>query len=181
MNLSLVKPAPLPSFPSIHLENYPDQADQGFVVDSEDKAGWAADKYLAAQNRIESRHQLALAYHQKIDDWFQRASKEDEDTMAFMHLVLRPWVQKTLQLIKGKTKTLHILGARLSMRKGPDRVEVQDVPLAVDFCEVNCPEAVVIKRDISRSTIKQFLQEGKDIPGAILVPGVEELSIKEEE
>lgn len=50
---------------------------EGFVVDTQDKATWAARRYLQAEHRIKERDRLAKEYKAKIDSWLERANKGD--------------------------------------------------------------------------------------------------------
>jgi phage host-nuclease inhibitor protein Gam len=166
-------------FPAVVFDDIPLPDRESFQVDTEEKAAWAASKFLAAANRIEERFRLADHYKAKIDDWLARANKEDEDSVDFMRMVLRPWVTAAVAA-KSRSKTLKVLGARLSLRKNPDKVEITDQELALSFCEANLPEAVVVKRDVSKATLRQAIDGGLVVPGVELLPGAEELVIKED-
>ena len=166
-------------FPAVVFEDFPVPDRQQFQVDTEEKAAWAASKFLQAANRIEERFRLAQHYKDKIDDWLSRANKEDVDTADFMRMVLRPWVMASIAG-KARSKTIKVLGARLSLRKNPDRIEITDQELALSFCEANLAAAVVIKKDVSKTTLRQAMGEGLIVPGVEIAPGTEELVIKDD-
>lgn len=150
-----------------------------FTVDTPEKAAWAARKIKAAQDRIEERKDLARSYKAQIDTWFKKSIEEDEDSIVHMKQLLQPYVEKEIS-VQRKSKTLRLPGISVQLRKKPDRIEVVEKETAISFCEANHPDAVIIKKEVSKSYLKQLLSKGEIIPGCDLMFGEEELYIKEE-
>lgn len=152
--------------------------DEGFVVDSLDKATWATERYLAADHRIRERESLASTYKHRIDLWLDKANKQDRDTQDFMEYLLTPYVQDYLSRQK-RGKSFRVLGARLGFRKSTDRLEVIDPDSAIDYCRAHLPDVLIEKTEIGKAIAKSYLADGFDIPGLAIEEGREELVIKE--
>jgi hypothetical protein len=173
---ALVEKAPLPDFVHGELETVPDES---FQIRNEGQAAWAAGRVLSARRRIVSRGRLAEAYQTRILDWLANANREDERSVGFLEQALRPWVESEVANL-GKTRSLKILGARVGLRKRPDKVDLFDTDAALEFCIEHLAEAVQVKKELSRTELKRALVEGARIPGAILVTGQDELVLAEE-
>ncbi len=152
--------------------------DEGFIVDTLDKATWATDRYLAAGHRMQERETLALTYKNRIDIWLEKANKADRDTQDFMQYLLTPYVQDYLSRQK-KGKSFRVLGARLGFRKSTDRLEVIDPDSAIEYCREHLPDVLIEKIEIGKAIAKSYLADGFDIPGLAITEGHEELVIKE--
>ena len=180
MNMQLLtKPArhPDPSIEEIILAAPPATTD--FRVDTPDKASWAARKLLDAESRITRRTALAKEYKGRIDSWLERANKEDAESVDYLKGILRPYADLAVATQR-TSRSVHLPGAVLSLRKKPDRVDVTEPDIAISYCETEHPEAVVIKKDVSKSVLKALLSRGTDIPGCRLESGRDELYVKPE-
>lgn len=149
---------------------------EGFVVDTQDKATWAARRYLQAESRMKERDRLAKEYKAKIDSWLDRANRGDLDTTETMRALLTPYLQNELA---GSTRkrSIDLLGVRIGFRKLPERVEIVDTAMALDFCEANHPEVVVVKKELSKSELRKTAQKGALIPGVVLDGGQDRLVV----
>lgn len=156
------------------------EVEKSFTVDSDDKAAWAAKKVLEAQKRIEARNQLAATYKARIDVWFEKATKQDRSSVAFLRSLLLPFAHTALSQVR-KGRTLYFPGVSISLRKLPDKAEILDEQLALSFCEKNLAEAIEVKRSIVKSVIKRELSGGALIPGVELTQGIDELYISSDE
>ena len=78
------------------------------------------------------------------------------------------------------SRSIHLVGSVLSLRKKPNRVEISEPDLALSYCETEHPEALVIKKNLSKSVLKALLSHGTEIPGCRLEPGRDELYVKSE-
>lgn len=153
---------------------------EGFSIDSPEKAAWAGRKIIDAEEHISRLKAQAKAYKAQIDSWYEKAIREDLDSIDYLRYVIRPYIEEEVSR-QHKSKTLHLPGIAVQLRKKPDRIDVVDQDTAISFCEMNHPDAVVIKKEVSKSYLKQLLSKGELIPGCDLVPGNEELYFKDEE
>jgi phage host-nuclease inhibitor protein Gam len=70
------------------------------------------------------------------------------------------------------------VSATVSLRKLPDRLEITDSAAALAFCQVEHPEAVIVKKELSRSVLKKLALDGTAIPGVAMELGADELYVK---
>lgn len=149
---------------------------EGFVVDTQDKATWAARRYLQAEKRMKERERLAKEYKAKIDSCLEKANKGDLDATETMRTLLTPYLENELAGNKRK-RSIDLLGVRIGFRKLPERVEVVDTAMALDFCEANHPEVVIVKKELSKSELRKTAQKGALIPGVVLDGGQDRLVV----
>ena len=173
---ALVEQPVLPAF--LHGQP-PEETEEGFRIDDDRKAAWAATKILAARRRIINRTNLADAYQSRILDWLTRANQADLQSVAYLEGSLRPWVEQAISHM-GRARSLSLPGAKVGLRKKPDRVEILDADQALAFCLEHLEEVVVTKRDLAKTELKRHLVEGARIPGAQLVLGNDELTVTED-
>jgi len=182
MNLQLLtKPSTeiddAPSIEELLLDIQPEP--EYFQVDTVDKATWAARKFLEAEERITRRNELAKAYKSRIDKWRDGANKEDTNSVEYFKSLLRQYADRAVAT-QHKSRSVHLVGSVLSLRKKPDRVEVTESDLALSYCETEHPEALIVKKELSKSVLKGLLSNGTEIPGCRLEPGRDELYVKSE-
>jgi phage host-nuclease inhibitor protein Gam len=168
-----------PLLPAFLLGNEPETTNDGFKICDEPSATWAANKVLAAGKRIEARQRMAEQLQTRVLDWLAEANKNDLASVAFLQSSLRPWVEAEVSKL-GKVRSIRLLGAKVGLRKKPDRVEIFDTQSALDFCLEHLEDAVVVKKDVSKSLLKQHLLAGAKIPGAEMVLGEDELTVTSE-
>lgn len=148
-----------------------------FTVDSVEKAAWAARKILDAEGRISQYTDQAKAYKAQIDSWFERVVKEEQDSVEYFRSILKPFSEQ--ELSNQKSKTLKLPGLSIQLRKKPDKVEVTDKETAISFCEEMHPDAIVIKKDVSKTYLKDLLtKKGELVPGCEIAVGDKDLYIK---
>lgn len=147
-----------------------------FTVDTVEKAAWTARKILDAEHRISQFTDQAKQYKAQIDTWFERVVTEQEASVDYFRSLLMPFIEQ--ELTGQKSKTLKLPGLSIQLRKKPNRVEVTDKEIAISFCEANHPDALMIKKDVSKTFLKDLLSNlGELVPGCTIVLGREELYI----
>lgn len=151
----------------------------GFRIDSADKAAWAGRKIVEAEERIDYQKTVAEEYKRRIDEWFERTIREDRASIEYLREMLKPFVIAEIRGLK-KGKTLKYFGVSLSMRKLPDKADIEDEEAAISYCEDHLPGVVETRKTLSKSGLKKALAEGYEIPGVETVPGTEELYISGE-
>jgi hypothetical protein len=155
------------------------QAAAPFSIDTFDKASWAATRILAAQARISDRTSLAQAYKARIDSWLADSNKADEDTSAYLSLLLKFFVEGQLSRSHSRSRTFHLVTAQASLRKSPDHVSILDEAAAMAYLETNHPSAIVTKKTISLSTLRSLIfTEGEAVPGVEASLGTDSLYLK---
>lgn len=143
------------------------------VTDIE-SADFAVGKVLQAQSRMAERKAIADKLHDEIDRRFEKANKDDHDTIEFMTGCLRPWVQQEIQTLKGRTVTL--LAGKAGLHRTPDRVEIDDEEALIKWAEENAPELLRVKKSIDKKKLKTLMNE-RDVPHTMVIPGMDKLRI----
>ena len=188
-SLAPVNPAPTLAailFPDFSLPSAPSDSSDAeapaaapFTITDISSASWAASKVLEAQARIAQRAELATAFIDKITSWLSSSNKSDEDTASYLSMLLKPFIEGELSRTHSRSRTLHLLTASASLRKSPDHVSVLDEPSAMAFLQAHHPSAIVTKKTISLSTVRQLiLNEGTPIPGIEASLGSDTLHLK---
>ena len=152
---------------------YPDESttlDEGFRITSIELAAWAARKILAARKRMEKRAALAATYTRRIATWLDKANAEDAGSIEFLLSHLRPFAQSEIASQR-RSKTLHLPGADVSIRKKPDRVDVFDEDALLTYCEASFPEALVVTKSASQVKLLERIRGGELRPPGVDCPG----------
>ena len=153
-------------------------SEQAFIIDTQEKATWAARRILHAQSRKAEREHLAKTYKAQIDLWLEGACKPDRDTIETLSGFLAPYLRQELDGNQ-RRKSIKLLGATIGYRTLPRKIEIINAEQAIKFCETNHPDAIIIKKDLSRSELRKLAEAGTLIPGVVLDGGTERLYVKE--
>jgi phage host-nuclease inhibitor protein Gam len=149
-----------------------------FTVDTASKASWAIACILEAEERINRRESLVDEYKARLDAWLDTASHQDSNTISYLSFLLEPYVKDEVSKLH-KSKTLSLPTGTASLRKLPDRLEITDNAAAIAYCESEHPEAVIIKKELNKSTLKDLiLKQAEPVPGVEAELGSEKLYIK---
>jgi len=149
-----------------------------FRITSIELAAWAARKVLAARKRIEQRAELAAKYTERISAWLCKANAEDQGSIEFLISELRPFAEAEISK-QHRSRTLHLPGVDVSIRKKPDRVDIIDERALLAYCEAAFPEAVVVVKSISKAKVLAHIKkEGELLPGIDFHLGDDQLYIK---
>lgn len=162
----------------ILIDEIPGEEKGSFIIDSIEKAAWAARKYIDAQHRVEGRLDQNNEFKAKIDLWSDRANSEDLSTLDYMKSILQPYAKELVKAQK-KSKSLKLPEAKVVFRKSPDTVEISNEDLAISFCEATHPEVIETKKFLLKTELKKLLKKGGVIPGVRLVPGANLMFIKD--
>ena len=178
MNQTAVLAEPLDIDEILHPTEELATRDETFSIDTQEKATWAARRILQAQTRIAEREHLAKNYKARIDAWLEEASKPDTDTIDALSSFLDPYLRQELDGTK-RRKSIELLGATIGFRTLPKKVDIINPDQAIAFCETHHPDAVIIKKDLSRSELRKLAESGTLIPGVVLDGGTERLYVTE--
>lgn len=180
-------PSSHPSLTTVLFPNFPTSplvptdaeapAPEPFKIDSMDKAAWAASKALEAQARIDQRSELARSYKARIEAWLDSSNQSDLESVAFLTTLLRPYVEIAIAQ-QHRSRSLLLVSATVSLRKLPDRLEIADSAAALAYCEAEHPEAVIVKKELSKAILKKLALDGTAIPGVAMELGADELYVK---
>jgi len=149
-----------------------------FIVNDPSKASWAIARILEAEASIAQRSLLAESYKARIDQWLDSANKQDQDSISYLSFLLEPYVKDEVAKLY-KSRTLSLPTGTASLRKLPDRLEITDSTAALAYCETEHPEAVIIKKELNKSILKDLiLKQAEPIPGVEAELGPDKLYVK---
>jgi phage host-nuclease inhibitor protein Gam len=153
-------------------------ATEQFIVDSSSKASWAIACVLEAEDRINRRKALAGDFKARIDAWLDSANRQDGNSVSYLSSLLEPYVKDEVSKLH-KSKTLSLPTGTASFRKLPDRLDITDGETALAYCESEHPEAVIIKKELDKSFLKDLiLKKAEPVPGVEAELGPDKLYIK---
>jgi len=155
-----------------------DASAPAFVVDSLAKADWAISRILDAEARIARRAELASTLHERIDQWLTKASAADNDTIAYMTMLLRPYAETEIAR-QHRSRSLMLPSGTIQLRRLPDRLEIIDPEAAMAWASEHHPDAIIVKKELSRTILKTLiLKDGEAIPGIEASLGNDEIYVK---
>ncbi|GHT84318.1 hypothetical protein FACS1894137_07210 [Spirochaetia bacterium] len=167
-----------PDFENTLLAPTDTPATEQFTVDSPSKASWAVSRILEAEARMDQRSALANEYKARIDAWLESANQQDSDSIFYLSLLLEPYAKAEISKLH-KSRTLSLPTGLASLRKLPDRLEITDSAAALAYCEAEHPEAVIIKKELDKSILKELiLKQAEPIPGVDAELGPDKLYVK---
>ncbi len=124
------------------------------------------------------RAELAIELQNRIDAWLAKAQAPDTDSVAYLTGLLRPYVEAELAN-QHRSRTLSLPSGSASLRRLPERLDITDREAALAWCEVHAPEAVVIKKDLSKTELKRLVfKQSEPVPGVDASLGTDQLYIK---
>ena len=136
-----------------------------FAIDSLSKADWAISRILEAEARNARRAELAAKLHERVDSWLTKASSADNDSVAYLSMLLRPYADSEIAKQR-RSRSLVLPSGIAQLRKLPDRLDIVDKDAALSYCESSHPEAVIVTKDLSRSVLKSLIvSQGEAVPG----------------
>jgi phage host-nuclease inhibitor protein Gam len=153
-------------------------ATEQFTIDSLTKASWATARILEAEERITQRSSLAKDYKDRIDAWLVTANTQDNNSISYLSFLLQPYVESEVAKLH-KSKTISLPTGSISLRKLPERLDITNPTAALAYCEAEHPEAVIIKKELDKSILKDLiLRQAEPIPGVDAELGAEKLYVK---
>lgn len=146
---------------AIYLEDVGDDtkgADPSFTIMDENSADWVMNMMLGWRSEVERIKATAETRVNRIErkiDWFKRRFGGDLEQYAIAALSMQ----------KGKGKSILLpCGAKLSFRKVPGNLVLGDDKATMDWAKKHLPMAVVVKEELSKTTINEYFKQTGDMP-----------------
>lgn len=144
---------------------------QSFQIDTEEKASWVIGK----RNALESRRTILKAQY----DAMKKDIDNDLRAWEFCFLEKLKWFVRS-SLPKDK-KSVKFLTGTAGFRSSPGSLAITDEEKAMAWAEKNCPDAIVVKKSLSVSTLKEYMKKTGEVPDGTEFSGEEEnFYVKEE-
>lgn len=136
-----------------------DDYEEGFLVDNQDKAEWVIAKIVESQKRIDDKISRAKEFKQRIEAWLDNIIATDERNIERLKEKLKPYVSTLIA--SQEKKSVNTIVGTVGYRKSPDKLVFENEDMLLKRLEKNHPEAVKIKKSISKTEIKKLLKNKK--------------------
>jgi hypothetical protein len=129
-----------------------------FTVDTPERAAWAADKVLAARERLARVTASCAAM-------IQQAGREADDAAAFFLPMLEEWARANPPR---KGKTIRLPTGALSFRSVPGGPRLADPDAALAWARQNKPELIEVRERVTITALKEFIvASGGELPDGV--------------
>lgn len=130
----------------------------GFKPDTAEKAAWLT-------SRIQHHRAEAERIKQVLRREQERHERAEAGLLAAFGADLEAFARQAIEADGGKRQK-HVLpnGVALAFRKLPDGLQVDDEEAALAWAQHSCTEAIVVKRTLSKTALRQWLTETGEIP-----------------
>jgi hypothetical protein len=146
---------------------------QEFCIDSADRANWLVRRIVAAR-----------AYRERVRVWAEaeerRAILEERELLHRFGPQLQRWIISEIAKSNGRRKSVSLPAGTAGFRQIGTRLLIDDATAALDWARINCPQAVVTRQILSKSTLKEHMFATGEVPdvGISLEPSRESFFVR---
>lgn len=133
-----------------------------FVVDDAASANWVVRKIIEARNYAE--HVKAWA-----DAEVRRAQREEEFFLFHYGRQLEIWARS--QIAHSRRKCVKLPGGTVGFRTAPPKLDIADEDKLIAWCRQSLPHALQIQTRITKSLIKDHIQQTGECPDGLNISG----------
>jgi len=150
-----------------------------YEITDQSGAIWALRKIKMIEQRRQEARETAMSEAKKIMDWYEGINeKSDRDREYFDGLLLG--YMNRLRQEDPKLKTVKLPGGELRVRKQQPKYEYDDEAVMA-WAEQWYPEAIQIKKSISRQAVKEYVKDtGEVVPGITISEVGDKFSVEVE-
>ena len=141
-------------------QGLPTEEQQGFVIDTAEKADWVIRKILRAQQKNDDIKQLAEMQINKIKQWQVQESDSNDRSIQYFTSLLEPYAKSQLN---GKSKTVKMPSGNISFRAvspeyviAGNKVDGKNIKL-LEYIRQSDPEFLKIEESVNWTEYKQEL------------------------
>ena len=158
--------------------NSDDAPAPAFVIDSLAKADWAVSRILDAEARNARRAELASLLHARVDQWLNKASASDQESIDNLTALVRPFAEVEIAKQR-RSRSLVLPSGTIQLRRLLDRLDITDPEAAMAWATDNAPEAIIVRKELSKSALKTLIfKDGEAVPGIEASLGTDEIYVK---
>jgi phage host-nuclease inhibitor protein Gam len=148
-----------------------------FEVHDYGAANWCLRKIERIEGRCAARAAAVEAECRRLREWAERENARERESADFLAAKLEPWARGELD--GQRRRSIGLPDGTVGFRSTPGRVEVTDEAAALAYCEANLPEAVKVKKSISKSEIAEKFKKTGELPvGCEWAAGEERFYVK---
>ena len=130
----------------------------GFKPDTAEKAAWLT-------SRIQHHRAEAERIKQVLRREQERHERAEAGLLAAFGPDLEAFARQAIAAEGGKRqKAVLPNGVALAFRKLPDALQIDDEATALAWADQAWPEAIVVKRSLSKTVLKEYMQDTGEIP-----------------
>jgi len=130
----------------------------GFQPDTADKAAWLTGRIQ--HHRAEAERIKAVLKREQ-----ERHERAEAALLAHYGPALEAYARQAIEAEGGKRQKVVLPnGVALAFRKVPDGIQLDDEAAALAWAQHSCQEAIVIKRSLSKATLKAWWQDTGEVP-----------------
>jgi NAD+--asparagine ADP-ribosyltransferase len=164
-----------PAISSISAEN------EGFVVDTDQKAEWALRKLAVIRRKQMENQALAQAEVDRVTEWLDTVNTALQRDALYFEAVLKPYA--LTQRSEGR-KSITLPHGTIKTTAGQPKVEFKDEAAFIEWAKTNDPSLLKVKTDIDKTAVKALITDegvvistqGEIIPDVEVIPA--ETSVK---
>lgn len=154
---------------------------EGFVVDTDQKADWAIRKLAAVRKKQTENEAIFNAEVTRITEWLSTVNTALQRDALYFEAVLRPYA--LTQRTEGR-KSITLPHGTIKTTAGLPKIEFKDESAFIEWAKANDPTLLKVKTDIDKTAVKALITEegvvistqGEIIAGVEVIPA--ETSVK---
>jgi len=141
-------------------QGLPKDEQEGFVIDTTEKADWAIRKILRCQQKNDDVNQLAEMQINRIKQWQAQESEGNDRSVQYLTSLLEPYAK---QQLSGKGKTVKLPSGNVSFRAvspgyfiAGEKADGKNIKL-LDYVRKSAPEFLKVEESTDWSEFKNSL------------------------
>jgi hypothetical protein len=141
-------------------QGLPTEEQQGFIIDSDERADWAIRRILKCQQKNDTVKQFAEMQINKIKQWQEQESEGNDRSINYLIGLLEPYAKSQLD---GKKKTVKMPSGNVSFRTKPpdyfiegEKADGKNIELLNHVRKSN-PEFLKIEESVNWAEFKNTL------------------------
>ena len=141
---------------------YPEHVEKEvFQVSDQQTAEWTVRKIAEHRKRQKEVDELLQAELFRLKQWAQKEMEKEENNIAYLESLLIPWAQE-------QGKSISLPSGRVRFRKVPDKF-IYDDQAVIAWAKQHLPEAVRIKEELEKNTIKAHVKATGELPDGLTI------------
>ena len=141
---------------------YPEHIEQeSFQVTDQQSAEWTVRKIAEHRRRQREVDELYQAELYRLKKWMEKETEKEQNSILHLENLLMPWAQE-------QGKSVSLPSGRVRFRKVPDKF-IYDDRAVIEWAKANLPEAVRIKEEPDKATIKAHVKATGELPDGLTI------------
>src|SRR5690625_961543 len=141
-------------------------ADDRFIIDSDDKADWALRKIKEAENEIEKVEYFAESQVRQIENWKAKETDKHHESIDYFQSLLAEYLHNKRKE-DPKLKSITLPTGNVGFRKRQPKWVYNDEVLLESLESENMNDLIRVKKELNKKAIKK---EFKVVDGNVINP-----------